>query len=525
MLDLVIRGAQVIDGKGSAAQTCDVGVKGDIIACVGGCPQVALREIDGKGLHLCPGFIDMHSHADLFYAFPSDSQPKLMQGVTTEVVGNCGLGVWPLREKDREFLRRHLAGVLGSYPDPWPWEDCAGWARHLEQQGLPVNVVPLAAHSALRLYAMGISAEPAGKEALLSMERALDEAFDQGAWGFSTGLIYPPACYAASGEIVALCKGAVRRGGYMAIHIRSEGDYLLESIDEAIAFARASGVPLEISHLKAYGRTNWHKVEEVLERIYGARRSGIDVSFDSYPYTLGSTTLTALLPPWVFEGGLSPERLRDRDIRNRIEEDITGGVPGWESYIRQSGWGGIIFSSGVTQKNLPLEGKSLEAIGEELGLEPVDALLSILGDEGAQASMLIAGMAEEGVRTILLDGLQLLGSDGLYGRKPHPRVYGAFPRVLGKFVREERAITAEEAVRKMTGAPAQRLGLRDRGVIAEGMKADLVLLDLDKVGDEATYDEPFLYPTGIACVVVNGAEAVEDGKIRLTSAGRVLKKR
>ncbi|NIN52821.1 MAG: amidohydrolase family protein [Nitrososphaeria archaeon] len=330
--------------------------------------------------------------------------------------------------------------------------------------------------------------------------------------------------YADKKELIELCRVAARYKGSYVTHIRGEGDTLLESIHEALEIGEASGIPIHISHLKSRGRANWGKSKEALDMIDGARSRTMDVTADQYPYKAGSSTLTSLLPPWVLEGGNEKllERLRKPELRQRIKRELETGLPGWEGGMRDIGWGNVRVS--YCRKNKDLEGKSLEEIAQMRGVDTAEALFDLLIEEDAVASMVIFHMSEEDVRTIMRHPAVNVCTDGLILGKPHPRLYGSFARVLGRYVREERVLTLEEAVRKMTSLPAQRLGLADRGLIAEGMYADITIFDPQSVIDRATFEVPQQYPEGIRYVIVNGVVTVDNGEHIKALAGRVLRK-
>ncbi len=357
------------------------------------------------------------------------------------------------------------------------------------------------------------------------MKSEIMAALHDGCHGISTGLAYPPAFFALSGELEDLAHMAAARDGIFSIHMRSEGTYLLESVDEALAIAEKTGVSLQISHLKAYGRANWYKVDRVLEKIERAQQKGIKVSFDSYPYTFGSTTLAALLPPSLMQEGKSLKHLlEDPVLRAQAINEITCEKEGTENYAVIAGWDGLIFAGGVTEKNRALEGKSIAAIASAMALSPEEALLALLLDEGGSAGMLIEGMNEDNVATIIKHRLHMVGSDGLYGRKPHPRTYGAFARFLEHYVKEKKTITPAEAIRQMTSAPADKLGLPRRGLLQGGYFADLVVIDFDRIHDRSTVESPCQYPEGIEYVFVNGTMAIKKGTPCTALPGRVLRK-
>ncbi|MDQ7821174.1 MAG: D-aminoacylase [Candidatus Eremiobacteraeota bacterium] len=531
MFSLLIRNGTVCDGDGTPPFKADIAVGGDCIEAVGSLGGAAAGvEIDAEGCVVAPGFIDVHSHADLHLLSDGLSLPKLMQGVTTEVVGNCGLSLVPARAADSKALREYLEGVLGNYEVPFIGTSLPEYMDALEEQGTAVNVASLTAHGSLRRKVMGLENAPPSGEHLDAMRAGVEEAMDAGAAGLSTGLAYPPAFYAKTDELTALCKAVARRGGVFSIHIRSEANFLIESIEEALTIARESGVSIEISHLKAYGAHNWHKAEKALMVIEHAREEGVDVSFDSYPYTYGSTILAALLPPGILSDGADlVSLLADSAVRERIKREIMNESPGTENYATALGfdglWKAILFSGGSSGLNERYEGMPLGDIAEASGESPVDVILKLLQDEGGSAAMLVNGMNQENVDEIARHPLHMWGSDGLYGGKPHPRTYGTFARVLEDFVCRRQVLTLPEAVRHMTSRPAEKFGLKGRGRLSKGYFADIAIFRLDEVRERAAIKEPRLFPEGIEAVIVNGKIAASKGRPTGEKPGRMLRKR
>jgi N-acyl-D-aspartate/D-glutamate deacylase len=527
MPDILIRHGTVYDGEGNPPSACDVAIRGELVEALGSLGDLqAPLEIDASGLVVAPGFIDMHSHADLHLLHDPQSTPKLMQGVTTEVIGNCGLSIVPVREEDRDSLRAYLGGILGDYEVAFQGTTMASYLEYMESQGTGVNVVPLMAHGAVRRTVMGLENREPHPSELNAMDRLIDEAMSDGCWGLSTGLAYPPAFFSRKEELTHLCRAVRAHNGLFALHMRSEGNFLLESVDEALSIAREAGVSLEISHLKSYGEKNWHKTEPLLLMIEKAQESGIDISFDSYPYHFGSTTLAALLPPSLFmRGGDLKDLLNDAAQRTLIMDQIATEEPGTENYAALAGWKGILFAGGSSGKNDHLNGLSLNEIAALKGGTPQEALIDLLVDEGGTASMLILGMKEENVEEIARHRLHIFGSDGLYGTRPHPRTYGAFTRAIELFVKRRRAMTLQEALRHMTSGPARKLGLTRRGSIKPGSFADIVIFDLEHLAEHATITDPMHHPTGMEYLFVNGEMMIRKGEVQTLRPGRVLRKK
>lgn len=527
IFDVILTAGSLYDGTGDAPRTADIAINGDTIKAIGSLVSLgaeAEKIIDCRGKAVAPGFIDMHSHADLSLLWERQSLPKVMQGVTTEVIGNCGLAPVPARADDVEALRSYLGGVMGDFPVAFRGLTVHEYLSALENQGTGVNVVPLVAHGALRRKTGFNDCSTITDEAQRAMERDLEEALDRGAFGLSTGLAYPPAYFADTEELVRLTRIVRNHDGLFSIHLRSEGTFVEEALEEALFIAEKSGVRLEISHFKAYGEKNWHKTESLLSRLEKAEQSGIPAAFDAYPYIFGSTTLSALLPPSLITDISSlGEALKDKAFKKRIIEEICIEPPGKENYVALLGWGHLVFSGGASGKNDGFNGLSLEEIALRKDMTPEEALLSILCDEGGSASMLTMGMCEESVQAMLSHRLHCLGSDGLYGTRPHPRTYGSFVRLLERYTREIPLFTLSEAISHMTSRTAERLGLARRGKIKEGFLADIVIFDCETVHEGATLDDPKRYPTGIDYVMVNGALAIDRGKPTEALPGRVLR--
>ena len=525
---LLIRGGSVVDGSGAPARRADVAVEGDRIAAVA--PSLAgeaARVVEATGHVVAPGFVDMHSHSDLFYFACPSAESKIRQGVTTEVVGMCSFSQAPVRPEQQALVKGWVGGI-GLTPE-LRWETFGQYLDMLRSVRPAVNVAHFVGHGALRIAAMGFDARPAEAGEIKTMERHLGEALDAGAWGFSTGLVYPPSSYADTREIVALARAMAPRGGQYSSHVRGESSMLLDSIAEAIRIGEEGGVRVEISHVKASGRENWPKLDAALRMLDDARARGVDVAGDVYPYNAGSTKMDNLMPAWAHEGGLAKllERLADPKVRRRITDECLVDGERWGT-VSQGGVGfDQIFIASCRRREL--EGLNLAQLAQQSGQAPADALMGLLLDERCTVSMVSFSQSIENVAKVLAHPALTIGSDSIplfegagdKPGKPHPRSYGTFPRVLSEYARERRLFSLETAVNKMTGLPAQRLGLRDRGLVQPGFFADLTVFDPRTVKDESTYPDPHRYPTGIPLVVVNGAIAVDDGRM-VSRAGRVL---
>jgi len=527
MYDVLIKNGFIIDGTGRAGYAADIGIVNGLIKEVGSLRNVSSREvIDAKGLTVSPGFIDFHSHADVELMRQSSERPKIMQGITTEVIGNCGMAVAPLSKHNLYPQKEYVTSLLGSSEIEWSWSNLKQYFTQLERRNIPANVASYAAHGAIRVAVMGFDARKPTQEELDKIKMLAVQAMKEAAVGLSTGLIYPPGCYADIHELVELCKVVAEYDGFYASHVRNESDKLIESLKEAIEIGKRANISVHISHFKISGRSNWSKIGQALDLIHQAKREGIDITCDQYPYTAGSTTLTALLPQWVLAGGLeaSLRRLSNARTRRRIRRELHQDIPQWDNLAKTTGWDSIVISLVNTEKNKIFEGKSIAKIAELREKDPADVLFDLLTEEKGSVIMVVFQGSEENVRRILQEPTTMIGTDGIPRKgKPHPRLYGTFPRILGKYVREEKILSLEEAIHKMTFLPAKRLGLRNVGQIREGNYADLAIFDPAGIMDKSTYENPCEYPKGIEYVLVSGVIVVEGGEPADALPGRVLR--
>lgn len=534
--DTIIRNGTVVDGSGAPGLPADVGIRGDTIAAVGRIPEgVPGREVDAAGRIVCPGFIDMHSHSDLMVFVEPELAPKVHQGITTEVLTQDGMSAAPVTDDTAPLWRQIQAGLNGDPPIEWTWRSLAEYLEALEAARPGVNLAVLVPFGNVRSKVLGFEGKGATPADLERMKAEIAEGMEAGAFGMSLGLIYQPQMYATTSELTELYRTVSRYDGFMMVHPRNEGDLLLEAVQELIDVCAAAGCPLHLSHLKVAGRRNWENGPALLAMLEEARSSGLDVTFDQYPYTAGSTYLHACLPPWATEGGVDRilERLRDPAVRAVIAEQFETMVGpdrptsdptlrAWENLVASAGWDGVRVTAVGSQRFKPYEGRTIAELAAEAGRTPADFLFDLLEQDACRCSMAVEISSEENVRRFLAHPLGTVGTDGLLIGKPHPRAYGTFPRILGKYVRDEQVLDLPEAIRRMTSAAAKRLGLPDRGLLRPGMKADVVVFDPDRVADQATFVEPRRYPTGIDHVWVNGVAAVEDGRLTRLRAGRVL---
>lgn len=526
--DVLIRHGTVIDGTGAPAVMADVGVRaGRIVAMGPSLPDTAAREIDARGRVVTPGFIDVHTHSDFTLLTAPGADSKVRQGITTEVVGNCGFSPAPVSPQHLGLLREY-AGFLNPHL-PWTWQRFGEFYDHVQARGCAMNIAPLVGHGAIRIAVMGFDNRPPTASELQQMQRLVGEAMEDGAFGMSSGLIYTPGCYGDTAELVALARVAGAAGGVYATHMRGEGGTLESSITEALRIGEEARIPVQISHLKASGRDNWEKMARALQMIEAGRARGVEVTADIYPYIAGSTTMTSLFPAWTLEGGVERflERLAETSTRQRIIDEVQGGRDGWSRANGAVGWDDILVCA--CQHQQQFEGKTVAQIAAAMGQEPAHAMMDFLLAEEGVASIILFMMSEENVVLGIAHPLLMIGSDSLalatgQGGKPHPRTYGTFPRVLGKYVREERLITLEDGIRKMTSMAAEKFGLTDRGVLAEGKAADVTIFDAATVIDVATFEAPHQYPVGIDYVIVNGQVVVEHGTQHPVLPGQVLRK-
>jgi N-acyl-D-amino-acid deacylase len=526
VLDLKITGGHVFDGTGTPAARADVGVTGESVAMVGDLArEQAGQTLDASGLMVAPGFIDMHSHSDWRLFGNRRAESKIRQGVTTEVVGNCGFSPAPVSSEFRDDMRGFALYVPPGMD--FSWTSVKDFLGRYEDQGLALNVAQLIGHGTLRLAAMGFARRPPSAKELATMRALMEAAMIDGACGLSTGLIYAPGSYAETAEIVEVAKGAAAAGGFYASHIRGEGATLLEAITEAIRVGREGGLPVQVSHIKAAGRAHWGRVADALALIDAARAEGLDVLADVYPYTASSTTIRTLLPDWALEGGIDAmlKRLRDPATRAEIRTDMDQGPV----LARGLEWRDIMVASAPSRPEI--EGRRIDEIAARWGKDPIEAAFEVIEGEKGRGNIILFQLDEADLRRALVHPRVMIGSDGsslattgpMADGKPHPRSYGTFPRVLGRYARDERVLPLETAVHKMTGLPAARLGLADRGVIRPGVKADIVVFSREGIRDLATYEEPHRYATGISHVLVNGRAVIKDGEHTGSLPGRVLR--
>lgn len=522
--DLVLRRGVVFDGTGAPGRELDVAIAGERIAAVGPVAERGAEEIDLAGLALAPGFIDIHSHADLSLLVNPRAESRIRQGVTLEVVGQDGSSVGPWTEEQYRGVAQRYRESYGVELD---FRDLAGFFRALERVTPAVNPASMVGHGTVRAYVLGAEDRPPTDAELARMRGLVRAALQQGAVGLSSGLEYTPGAFAQADELVELARELKGTGYPYASHIRNEDDGLLGAVEEALHVGRMAEVPVQVSHLKAQGRRNWWKTDVVLAMIQDARASGIDVHFDRYPYVAYSTSLSNLFPSWAEAGGTDAflERLRDPALAPRIEAYARAKVAALGS------WDAVQITSTATERNAWARGRRLGELAAERGEDPYALAVRLIVEERNQVGMIGFGMSEENTERILAHPLAMVCSDGgafapygpLSRGSPHPRGYGAFPRLLGRYVRERAILPLEIAIHKITGMPAAKLRIADRGVIRPGACADLVAFDPAAVADRATFTAPHRYPVGIPLVIVNGVVTIREGEQTGARAGRVVR--
>ena len=523
-IDVLIRGAKVVDGSGSPWFYGDVALSGERIAAIAPAgsiaPESAAEVVEAEGMVVCPGFIDIQSHSIVPLMVDGRCLSKITQGITTEIMGEAWTPA-PIGGRNMDELRH------SPYADLEQWRERAtGWTRFrywleaMVKEGVSPNVGSFLGGGTIRQYGRGMDMGPSNSDELKSMKRAMAEAMEDGAFGVAYALIYPPDTFASTEEIAEVCKEVARYGGVYITHMRSEGDQILQGLEEAIKVGQLSGAAVEIYHLKATGRKNWHKMPAVIARINEARADGLDITTDMYPYVASGTGLSSVLPPWAAAGGKFFDNLRDPAMRAKIREATLNPSGDWEAQVATAGVENVMPVGFEKEHNKQYAGMRLHEIAEARKQHWVDAVIDLLADEGQRISTIYFKMSEENVKLQLKQPWNKVSTDA-GGMDPawakehgpvHPRGYGTYPRVLGKYVRQEGVITLEDAIRKMTSAVADRLSLRERGALRSGCYADVVIFDPDTISDRATFADPHQLSVGVRDVWVNGARVVQGGE-------------
>lgn len=528
--DLIIRNGTIYDGSGRPPIVGDVAITGDTIAAVGRLDNAVGRaEVNASGLAVAPGFINMLSWATDSLIADGRSQSDIRQGVTLEVFGE-GWSMGPLNERMKQEMKEQQGDITYDIT----WTTLGEYLDYLVRRGISPNVASFVGATTVRIYVIGYENRPPTPAELDQMRQLVRQAMEEGALGVGSSLIYPPAFFARTDELIALCKVAAEYGGMYISHIRSEGNRLLEAVDELITIAREAGLPAEIYHLKAAGRSNWSKMDDVIKKIEAARASGLKITADMYTYPAGATGLDAAMPPWVQEGGLKAwiERLKNPAIRARVKKEMTTPSTDWENlYLAAGSPENIVLVEFKNEALKPLTGKTLAAVARQRGKSPEDTAMDLVIEDGSRVGTVYFLMSEENIRKQIALPWVSFGSDagslapeGVFLKSStHPRAYGNFARLLGKYVREEKIIALEEAIRRLTSLPATNLKIERRGMLAPGYFADVVVFDPATIQDHATFDRPHQYATGVRHVFVNGVHVLRDGEHTGATPGRVVR--
>jgi len=532
LTDILIRNGTVVDGTGRPAYTADIAVSEGKITGIGkGLDIEAGDIIDASGLVVCPGFIDIHSHNDLVPFMGDDiGNLKLLQGVATELVGQCGLGVVPCIESKSKAWKNYTRGVVGDPGICLEFNSLDKYFEDIRVSGLKNNYAALISHGAARTHVMGFDNRTPGSNELGEMCRIVDEAMESGAFGMSLGLQYMPAIFSTGEELTELCKVVRKHEGIVMVHLRNHDSSIVHAMDEITSIAEASGVRLHISHMRSYASKELGcSAEKLLEKVEEAAVKGIDITFDEHIYLSGSTLLTQLLPPWLTGKGSGEltERLRDREILDKVKVELENKelrYKGWDNYSAINGWDSILITSVKAEKNRIYIGKTVGSIARYLGMHPVDFVAGLLIEEQTGVGIVTLNVfSEEDTIKLIKHPLQMVGSDSIPAGVPHPRLYGNYPLFIGKYVREKKALSLEEAIRKCTSLPARTLGIRDRGELAPGKSADITVFDFEAIKGFEDYSNSTLAPIGIEYAVINGKVAVRDGRPYPGKYGEVVR--
>jgi N-acyl-D-amino-acid deacylase len=529
MYDLILRGGTIYDGSGGKPFAGDVAVNGDRIAAVGALGNAKGKtEIDAKGLAVSPGFVNMLSWATESLLVDGRAQSDIRQGVTLEVMGEGG-SMGPLNDA----MKKETVEQQGDIKYDVTWTTLGEYLDQLAARGIAPNVASFVGATTVRIHEVGYANRPPTAEELARMRKLVDQAMEEGALGVGSSLIYAPAFYAGTDELVALCEEAAKYGGMYISHMRSEGNRFLEALDELIEISRRAKLPAEVYHLKAGGQQNWGKLGAAIKKIEDARASGLKITADMYTYTAGATGLDASMPPWVQEGGLDAwiARMKDPATRAKVKKEMETPTDAWENFFVAAGPEKILLVAFKNDKLKPLTGKTLAEVAKMRGTSPAETAMDLVIEDDSRVGTVYFLMSEDNVRRQISLPWLSFGSDaeapateGVFLKSnPHPRAYGNFARVLAKYVRDEKVIPLEEAIRKLTSLPSGNLKIRDRGLLKEGYFADLAIFDAAKIQDHATFDKPHQYATGMRHVFVNGVQVLKDGEPTGAAAGRVVR--
>lgn len=528
MYDLVIRDGRIIDGTGKPGYIADIAIKNGIIEKIGRVNLASRKELHADGLVISPGIIDMHSHADLFLLKNPYSNHRILQGVTTEIVGNCGFSAAPVSPTTVSDYKEYAQPIMGEWPKEMEYASSAKYLRALDNASLRHNAGALVGCGALRVSVSGYESGALSTHQMDTLLRLLKSSLNDSALGASLGLMYVPETYFTTQELIQIASIIADFDRILTVHIRGEGSMLISSIDEMIDVAEKSGASVHISHLKAAGRDQWGTaIKTVIQKIEQARAKGIRITADVYPYAAGSTTLLSLLPPWAQEKGASQlaNQLCDIEFRNKVAKDMDNVSDDWDNIVLNTGWDKVLISGVSNEKYDYLVGKDIEECAADEGVEPTHFVLKLISENVGAVSIVIHHMDAKDVDTVVSLSHTVIVSDSIYsdGGRPHPRMYGSFAKVLGDFVRKRGILTLEKAIQKCTSMPADCLKLGSRGRITECAIADLTIFDATKIDDKATYIKPRQYPIGITGVIVNGHLALWQEKMLHGSYGKVIR--
>jgi N-acyl-D-amino-acid deacylase len=526
--DIVIKGGNVYDGTGGPPRRADIGILKDRIVAIGKLNRASATTIvDAKGLAVAPGFINMLAHSESSLIIDPRSLSELKQGVTTQIFGEFSMG--PLTEEMKQRLRE----TRGDNQYQIEWTTLAEYLTYLEKRGISQNVASFIGAATIREHVIGLEDKQPTPAQLDEMRDLVRREMESGALGITTALIYPPAFFAKTDELIELCKVAAKYKGKYTTHMRSEGNQLLEAVQETIRISREAGLPAEIYHLKASGESNWPKMDEVIRMIEEARRQGVKITADMYTYPAGGTGLDAAMPPWVFDGGREAayKRLQDPATRQKIAQSIRTPTNEWENlYLLAGSADRILLASFRTEKLKPLAGKTLAEVAKMRGKDPVETIMDLVLEDRSRIGTIYFLMSEENIKKQIRRPWVSFGSDAasiapegnVLRSSAHPRAYGNFARLLGKYVRDEKVISLTEAIRRLTGLPATNLELDQRGFLKPGMFADVVVFDPKTIGDRATFENPHQLSVGVRDVFVNGLQVLKNGEHTGAKPGRAL---
>jgi N-acyl-D-amino-acid deacylase len=527
--DVIIKGGTVYDGTGVEPRRVDLAIRGDRIAGIGEFKNAkAKTTIDARGLAVAPGFVNMLSWSTASLIQDGRSQSEIRQGVTTEIMGE-GESMGPVNDRVREHMLREQSDIKYDIK----WNTLVEYLRYLESRGISCNVASFIGATTIRENVIGFEDKQPTPEQLDQMRELVRKEMEAGALGIGTSLIYPPAFYAKTEELIELCKVAAKYQGKYISHMRSEGNRLLEALDELIRISREAGIPAEVYHIKAAGQPNWGKIDDLLSRIEATQKEGLKITADMYTYTAGGTGLDACLPPWTEDGGYPAlfKRLRDPATREKIKAQVQTPSDDWENmYLAAGGPEHILLGEFKSEKLKPLTGRTLAEVAKTRGKDPIDTAMDLIAEDGSRIGTIYFMISEENIKKELAKPWISFGSDeasqapeGVFLKSnPHPRAYGNFARVLGKYVRDEKVLPMSDAIHRLSGLPATNLGLDHRGFLKEGMFADVVVFDPATIADRATFEKPHQYAVGVKHVFVNGVQVLKDGEHTGAKPGRAL---